>query len=278
VLQPTSNANALALNVNYDGSNWVLDDVALAAIIAQMTVSAGASAFAIYGFTAGANPRTPTQLMVLDTNQLSSVVNFLLNKANGEIIIGNPTSASRARFLQHVPNAAVLTLNAYYGGGWNIDDPAQPGYLIHMSGGSLGFYSLPAGSPNPRTPQLLMSLDTTGMTVNVPVVRTVEGMILTDAATVAIDSAKGPYFRLVTGGSRTLAAPSNAVDGRRIVIQHYASGGAWTLALTGGAGGFAFSSDIPGLTATATNKSDYITAIYSGLYGLWHVVAVTKGF
>lgn len=101
---------------------------------------------------------------------------------------------------------------------------------------------------------------------------------LTDGATPALNAALGTVFRLAAAGDRTIAVPSNPTAGQKIVIQHYASGGARTLALNSGAGGFRFGSDITALTQTASGKTDYIGAIYNDTDSMWDVVAVTKGF
>jgi len=101
---------------------------------------------------------------------------------------------------------------------------------------------------------------------------------MTDAATVALDAALGFVFRLVAAGNRTIAAPSNARSGQKIIVHHLASGGARTLALTSGTGGFRFGSDITSLTATASGKTDYIGAVYSDPDSRWDVVAVVKGY
>ena len=101
---------------------------------------------------------------------------------------------------------------------------------------------------------------------------------LTDGATPALDAALGSTFRLSAGGDRTIAVPSNPTNGQKIIIQHYANGGARTLALNTGAGGFRFGTDITGLTATTSGKTDYIGAIYNGTDSKWDVIAYTKGF
>lgn len=101
---------------------------------------------------------------------------------------------------------------------------------------------------------------------------------LTDGATVALDASLGTIFKLAATGNRTILAPSNAVDGQKIVIRHLASGGARTLALTTGAAGFRFGTDITALTATGSGLIDYIGAIYNSTDSRWDVVAVTKGF
>lgn len=101
---------------------------------------------------------------------------------------------------------------------------------------------------------------------------------LTDGATPALDASLGNQFYLAAGGNRTIAVPSNPAAGQKIVIRHFASGGARTLALNTGAGGFRFGSDITALTATSSGKTDYIACIYNVTDSFWDVVAYIKGF
>ena len=101
---------------------------------------------------------------------------------------------------------------------------------------------------------------------------------LTDGATPALDASLGNTFVLTAAGNRTIAVPSNAVSAQRIVIRHEASGGARTLALNTGAGGFRFGEDITALTATTSGKSDYIGCIYDATDSFWDVVSVIKGY
>ena len=63
---------------------------------------------------------------------------------------------------------------------------------------------------------------------------------LTDGATPALDASLGDVFTLSAEGNRTIAVPTNAVSGQKIIIRHYANGAARTLALNTGAGGFSF--------------------------------------
>ena len=102
--------------------------------------------------------------------------------------------------------------------------------------------------------------------------------VLTDGATPALDASLGNIFTLTAAGNRTIAVPSNAVSGQKIVIRHLASGAARTLALNTGAGGFRFGTDITALTETASGKTDYIGCIYNAADSFWDVVAYTKGF
>lgn len=101
---------------------------------------------------------------------------------------------------------------------------------------------------------------------------------LTDGATPALDASLGTVFTLVAAGNRTIAVPSNATDGQKIIIRHQASGGARTLALNSGAGGFRFGTDITALSSTTSAKWDYIGCVYNGTDSKWDVVAYVKGF
>lgn len=119
---------------------------------------------------------------------------------------------------------------------------------------------------------------TTALTVAGGAVRTA-AVALLDGATVAIDAALGGTFTLTATGNRTILAPTNAVDGQRMVLRHVASGGARTLSLTtGSAGAFRFGSDITGLSATASGKTDFLGAIYNATDSRWDLVAYVKGY
>lgn len=101
---------------------------------------------------------------------------------------------------------------------------------------------------------------------------------LTDGASVALDASLGNTFRLAAGGDRTLSAPTNPIDGQKITVIHYASGGSRTLTLTTGAGGFRFGTDITALSATSSGKSDYLGFIYNAADNRWDIVAAVKGY
>lgn len=102
--------------------------------------------------------------------------------------------------------------------------------------------------------------------------------VLTDGATPALNAALGNVFTLAAAGDRTIAVPSNPTDGQKIIIRHLASGGARTLALNTGAGGFRFGTDITALTQTTSGKTDYIGCVYNATDTKWDVVAYVKGF
>lgn len=114
--------------------------------------------------------------------------------------------------------------------------------------------------------------------VSLPNARVDVIVALTDGATPALDASAGNTFTLAAAGDRTIAVPSNATAGQKIVIRHLASGGARTLALNTGAGGFRFGSTITELTQTESGKYDYIGAIYNSTDSKWDVVSYAKGF
>jgi len=101
---------------------------------------------------------------------------------------------------------------------------------------------------------------------------------LSDGATPALNAALGNTFVLTAAGDRTIAVPSNPVAGQKITIIHIASGGARTLALNTGAGGFRYGADITALTQTTSGKTDYIGCICNSAATYFDVVSYTKGF
>lgn len=101
---------------------------------------------------------------------------------------------------------------------------------------------------------------------------------LTDAATIATNASYGSHFRVSMAGNRTLGVPTLPTDGQRGLWEVTASGGARTLTLAGGAGGFAFGSDITALSATVSGKTDYIGAVYNASANVWRVIAYVKGY
>jgi len=104
---------------------------------------------------------------------------------------------------------------------------------------------------------------------------------LVDGATVPLDASLGRNFKLLAAGNRTILAPSNPPGSgftQKITIMHEASGGARTLSLTGGAGGFRFGTDLTALTPTPSGLVDYIGAIWNQSDNVWDVVSYARGF
>jgi hypothetical protein len=102
---------------------------------------------------------------------------------------------------------------------------------------------------------------------------------LTDGATVALDASLGNVFRLAASGNRTISVPTNASPGQKMIIAHAAVGAGRTLTLTtGSSGAFRFGTDVTGLSATTSGKTDYIGSVYNGTDERWDVLAVVKGY
>jgi hypothetical protein len=156
-------------------------------------------------------------------------------------------------------------------------EPAHTGDVTNAAGS----LALTIGAGKVTNAMLAGSIDQSKLTGSIPASKVLPatGWLLTDGATVGLDAGtRSSYYRLNAAGDRTISAPTNPADGQKIVIVHLASGGARTLTLAGGTGGFRFGSDIPALTATASGKIDYIGCIYDIFANKWDVVAVTKAF
>ena len=101
---------------------------------------------------------------------------------------------------------------------------------------------------------------------------------LVDGSTPALDASLGNTFTLSTTTTPTIAVPTNPISGQCITIAFKASGGARTLALNTGAGGFRFGSDITALSITVSGKTDYVGCKYNAADSFWDVIAYTKGY
>lgn len=104
---------------------------------------------------------------------------------------------------------------------------------------------------------------------------------LTDGATINTDAALGDHFRVTLGGNRTLAAPSNPEDGKKILFEFIQDGtGSRTITLaTGSSGTFLLGADIPSvILSTGANKRDFMGAIYISAISRWCVIAFIKGY
>ena len=100
---------------------------------------------------------------------------------------------------------------------------------------------------------------------------------LTDQATITTDAAAGTIFTVTLAGNRTLANPTNSVDGmKRIWRFKQDATGSRTISL---GTDFRLGTDITAITLTTTAaKTDYMGAIYNGTDAKWDVVAFIKGF
>jgi hypothetical protein len=103
---------------------------------------------------------------------------------------------------------------------------------------------------------------------------------LTDAATIATDASLGNRFRVTLGGNRTLGAPINPVADQQSIWEFVQDGaGSRTITLDSGVGGFAFGTDITGITLTTTaSKRDFMTAVYNATLNRWLVIGFVRGY
>jgi hypothetical protein len=110
---------------------------------------------------------------------------------------------------------------------------------------------------------------------NLPVV--FPPVALTDAATIVTDASQGNHFRVTLGGNRTLANPTNGIDGQKVVWELIQDAtGSRTLTL---GGKFALGSDISATTLTTTaSKRDFLGAVYNASDDKWYVIAFVKGY
>ncbi|KKL28477.1 hypothetical protein LCGC14_2374760 [marine sediment metagenome] len=99
---------------------------------------------------------------------------------------------------------------------------------------------------------------------------------LTDQATITTDASAGTIFTVTLAGNRTLAAPTNPVDGmKRIWRFKQDATGSRTITLNAV---FRLGTDITTITLTTTaSKTDYVGAIYNGTDAKWDIVAFIKG-
>lgn len=100
---------------------------------------------------------------------------------------------------------------------------------------------------------------------------------ITDAATIATDASLGNTFTVTLAGNRTMGAPTNPVNGQRILYRITQDGtGSRTLAWNA-VFGFSTSLPVPVLTTTA-GAIDYVGFVYSSASTKWHCLSYVQGF
>lgn len=128
----------------------------------------------------------------------------------------------------------------------------------------------------PAAGQLLRATSTTAAAWSS--VATIPPVTLTYGATTNTDASQGSLFRVTLTGDTTLAAPTNPVDGQRVVWELTASGGARTVTLaTGAAGAFKFGTSITALGVVASGTTTFLGALYRTSSTRWHVLAISEG-
>lgn len=100
---------------------------------------------------------------------------------------------------------------------------------------------------------------------------------LTDASTIAVNAGAGSDFRVTLGGNRTLGAPTNPVDGQKIVFQVTQDGtGSRTLAYNAA---YEFGTGLASPTlSTGAGLTDLLGFIYNATKAKWLFVAFVSGF
>jgi len=102
---------------------------------------------------------------------------------------------------------------------------------------------------------------------------------LTDAATITVNAALGTLLTVTLGGSRTMGAPSNPVNGQPLIFQLTQDGtGSRTITWTSGAGGYTFGAGAAPTLSTAINTTDLVGFRYSAVVGKWCFQGSQLGF
>ncbi len=102
-------------------------------------------------------------------------------------------------------------------------------------------------------------------------------VMLTDAATIAVDASLGNDFRVTIGGNRTMGSPSNPVDGQEMIFQ--VTQGAGGSAVITWDSGYEFSAGLPQPTlSTTAGQTDLLGFIYNAAKGKWLLAAFLNGF
>jgi hypothetical protein len=102
-------------------------------------------------------------------------------------------------------------------------------------------------------------------------------VMLTDAATIAVDASKGNDFRVTLGASRTIANPANPANGQQIIFQ-ITQGSGGSAAITWDTA-YAFSTGLPQPTlSTAAGQTDLLGFIYDAGSRTWLLAAFVNGF
>jgi hypothetical protein len=102
-------------------------------------------------------------------------------------------------------------------------------------------------------------------------------VMLTDAATIAVDASLGNDYRVTIAGNRTMGTPANPANGQQIIFQvTQGAGGPFTLSW---ASGYEFSGALaqPVLSTTA-GYTDLLGFIYNAGNGTWLFAAYVNGF
>ena len=161
-------------------------------------------------------------------------------------------------------------LTAYHGGGGNT-----AGYLSLYSRAGTARAVFPTNAGKIRTHTSAPSADTDGFEVGSIVAA------LTDAATIAVDALLANTFTITltdaVGASRNLGAPSNPVNGQKIIIA-IRQGGTGSKTINYNAV-YRFGTTVTSPTlSTAAGKTDYLGFQYNSTDSKWDCLAVALGY
>lgn len=180
------------------------------------------------------------------------------DSSDNEILIFGSVASAKNQF--KMSNAAANSSPVLEVTG---DDASVSLIIRAQSGGTvqIGGASSLIVSANSNTPLILGGAGTSGVQfISSYSDRFIE---LSDGASISIDASQGNFYSLIAQSNRTLLAPSNLTAGFTMTLAFFASGAVRTLSLTTGAGAFRFGTDIPALTSTSANKTDYLGFKYN---------------
>jgi len=101
---------------------------------------------------------------------------------------------------------------------------------------------------------------------------------LTDGTTINVDASRSNFFTVTLAGApRTLAAPTNGINGQKIVIR--ISQDATGSRKIGTAAGIKYGTDVPSYDATTTaGNKDYLFLVCNSNSNSWDVAGISKGY
>jgi hypothetical protein len=140
--------------------------------------------------------------------------------------------------------------------------------------------SLPVANVDPSADYALVydasATDLFKMTVADLLYRHQAWVALTDAPTIVSDAnlAHNIRFKVTLTANRTLATPTNPIDGGVATFMIKQSTGGHTITL---ASGFVVPTDITVTLSTAAGVTDFLTAVYVAGSTKWVILALTKG-
>jgi hypothetical protein len=236
------------------------------------------------GLTAGDS--TWTGLMSINTSALvTSTVAFTVRGNNSSANIAEFKDGQFGTLRASIEQGGAVNCGYVQGtsGQWQLSDTAMAlgsAELINWSSTSVQSGTKDIGLSRSAAGILKVTDGSSGGGQLVVGKRITTGVVaLTDAATVNTDASLGNVFTItlnVAGASRTFAAPTNAVDGQKLMyrIKQDATGSrtiSWNAA-------FRFSGGTAPTLTTTASKTDYIGFAYNGTDSKWDQVAERMNF